>query len=473
MKNLIVKDPAEFTDILRKLIPEDRGHADVLNPFFEVFLNNDIFLKKLAEKIQEKSNEHIENESIHVTSQDKQNWSGKASTAVATQTKNGLESAADKKKLDGIKEGAEVNQNAFSNVKVGSITVSASGKTATFILEAGSNVTIDADNANKKIVITANKDGGNADKLDGYHAEHFAAADHGHDGRYYTKTESDNLLNQKAASNHNHNGGKYLAGQGGNGGYSFINDGAYDTGMFSDNDGDLYFMQNGQKWYASHSDHEHDGRYYTESEVNNLLSGKAAADHGHDGRYYTKTESDNLLNQKANSSHNHNGIYYTKEEVNNSLNGKASLNHTHSYASAVHNHDERYRIQMDNEYSAFGDFISIKNDYVELVSSVFYENKILFLENMIFYNLTLKVVQEFQSQRVLSFATSYVKERFGKQIIPMYGICFGYVSNNSKPIIVTIDRINELLIRADYPITVGSKIYINVLMPFSDKATNH
>ena len=322
MANLIVKDPPTFTSEIHKTEKKEFITADLENEIKSALLNNDVFLKTLAEAIQEKSNTHIENNSIHVTSQDKENWSGKAGTAVATQESDGLESAADKRKLDGMAAGAEVNQYAFSNVKAGNVTVSANGKTATFTLEAGANITISADNANKKIVITANKDGGNADLLDGYHAEHFAIADHGHDGRYYTKTESDNLLNQKAAANHNHNGSKHLAGQGVNGGYSFVNDGAYDTGMFSDSDGDLYFMQNGTKWYASHSDHEHDGRYYTESEVTNLLSGKAAADHGHDGRYYTKTESDKLLNQKANSSHSHNGIYYTKDEINNRLDGQ-------------------------------------------------------------------------------------------------------------------------------------------------------
>lgn len=40
----------------------------------------------------------------------------------------------------------------------------------------------------------------------------------------------------------------FLASQGGSGhGYSFQNDGAFDTGMFSNSDGDLYFMRNGAK----------------------------------------------------------------------------------------------------------------------------------------------------------------------------------------------------------------------------------
>ncbi len=40
---------------------------------------------------------------------------------------------------------------------------------------------------------------------------------------------------------------------------------------------------------------DHDGRYYTEGEVNNLLAGKSATGHVHDERYYTEAEVNNLL----------------------------------------------------------------------------------------------------------------------------------------------------------------------------------
>lgn len=56
--------------------------------------------------------------------------------------------------------------------------------------------------------------------------------------------------------------------------------------------------------YAA-SNHTHDDRYYTESEVDGKLSGKAAAKHTHDDRYYTETEINTKLNGKANSSHTH------------------------------------------------------------------------------------------------------------------------------------------------------------------------
>jgi hypothetical protein len=42
---------------------------------------------------------------------------------------------------------------------------------------------------------------------------------------------------------------------------------------------------------VSLSGHNHDSRYYTESEVDTLLAGKAASSHTHDDRYYTETES--------------------------------------------------------------------------------------------------------------------------------------------------------------------------------------
>ena len=55
---------------------------------------------------------------------------------------DGLLTAADKEKINGIDTGAEVNQNAFSNITVGAVTLAADGKTDTVALSAGSNVTI-------------------------------------------------------------------------------------------------------------------------------------------------------------------------------------------------------------------------------------------------------------------------------------------------------------------------------------------
>lgn len=75
--------------------------------------------------------------------------------SAATTSKNGLMSSTDKSKLDGIATGAEVNQNAFSNIVIGSTTIAADAETDTLTLVAGSNVTLTPDATNDKITIAA------------------------------------------------------------------------------------------------------------------------------------------------------------------------------------------------------------------------------------------------------------------------------------------------------------------------------
>ncbi len=86
-------------------------------------------------------------------------WQKLKTTFVAQQSGKGLSTndytTTEKNKLSGISSGAEVNQNAFSNVKVGSTTVAADGKTDTLELEAGSNVTLTPDATNDKVTIAA------------------------------------------------------------------------------------------------------------------------------------------------------------------------------------------------------------------------------------------------------------------------------------------------------------------------------
>lgn len=60
-----------------------------------------------------------------------------------------------KNRLEGIEAGAEVNQNAFSNIKVGTSTIAADTKTDTLTLTAGSNVTLTPDTTNDAVTIAA------------------------------------------------------------------------------------------------------------------------------------------------------------------------------------------------------------------------------------------------------------------------------------------------------------------------------
>ena len=77
--------------------------------------------------------------------------------SAATTSAPGLMSSDDKIKLNGIATGAEVNQNAFSNIVIGSTTIAADSKTDTLTLVAGNNVTLTPDATNDKITI-ASKD---------------------------------------------------------------------------------------------------------------------------------------------------------------------------------------------------------------------------------------------------------------------------------------------------------------------------
>jgi hypothetical protein len=102
----------------------------------------------------------------------------------ATTTASGFMSAADKSKLDGVQAGAEVNQLAYSHISVGSTTVSASSKTDTLSLVAGSNIGIAANAAARQLTFSVSPQGAgsglDADLLDGLHAAAFALASHEH-----------------------------------------------------------------------------------------------------------------------------------------------------------------------------------------------------------------------------------------------------------------------------------------------------
>ena len=98
---------------------------------------------------------HTGNTTVHITAAERTAWNAKASTSVATTSANGLMSKDMVTKLNGIATGAEVNQNAFANVKVGNTTVAADAKQDTIEFVAGSNITITPDATNDKITIAA------------------------------------------------------------------------------------------------------------------------------------------------------------------------------------------------------------------------------------------------------------------------------------------------------------------------------
>ena len=73
----------------------------------------------------------------------------------ATSLSDGLESKEHYAKIEGIAAGAEVNQNAFSTVRVGESSIGANSKTASFGIRAGENTTVEIDSQNREVVISS------------------------------------------------------------------------------------------------------------------------------------------------------------------------------------------------------------------------------------------------------------------------------------------------------------------------------
>ena len=82
---------------------------------------------------------HTGNTTVHITSTERTNWNAAKTHADSAHAPSN----------------AEANQNAFSNVVVGSTTIAADSKTDTLTLVAGSNVTLTPDATNDKITIAA------------------------------------------------------------------------------------------------------------------------------------------------------------------------------------------------------------------------------------------------------------------------------------------------------------------------------
>lgn len=73
--------------------------------------------------------------------------------AITEGTTKKLLTTAERTKLAGIATGAEVNQNAFSKVKIGNVTITADSKQDTLEIEAGEGITVVANETGDKVTI--------------------------------------------------------------------------------------------------------------------------------------------------------------------------------------------------------------------------------------------------------------------------------------------------------------------------------
>lgn len=94
--------------------------------------------------------------------------------------------------------------------------------------------------------------------------------------------------------------------------------------------------------------HTHDDRYYTKTEMDTELNGKANSSHTHSISNITNLQS--ALDEKAHLVHNHDNLYYTEAEIDEKLNGKADSSHTHNI-SDVTGLSTSLDGKMNNDYS--------------------------------------------------------------------------------------------------------------------------
>ena len=149
--NLINGAP-ETANTLKELSDLIEEHQDVTDA-----LNEAIGKKANASDLTS----HTGNTTVHITATERTSWNNASTNSHTHSNKSVLDATtasyttALNTKLSGIATGAEVNQNAFSNVVVGSTTIAADSKTDSLTIAAGSNVTITPDATNDKITIAA------------------------------------------------------------------------------------------------------------------------------------------------------------------------------------------------------------------------------------------------------------------------------------------------------------------------------
>ena len=155
--------------------------------------------------------------------------------SAATTSANGFMTTTQVTKLNGIATGAEVNQNAFSNVTVGSSTIQADGKTDTLTLAAGTGITLTADTTNDKVTIAVT-------------ANTYAAASHSHNyaGSSSAGGAANSLLNFTSGLNGvaEHNANNITT----NGHWYYTSNGPATSLGATVNDGGLYSQAYSANW---------------------------------------------------------------------------------------------------------------------------------------------------------------------------------------------------------------------------------
>lgn len=306
-------------------------------------------IETLSETVGTKANtsdltSHTGNTTVHITSTERNNWNAAKTHANSAHAPSN----------------AEENQNAFSNVVVGSTTISADKKTDTLTLVAGNNVTITPDATGDSITISSantvythptsagNKHipaGGSSGQILRWSADGTAVWGNDNNTTYSNATQTTSGLmsdtDKTKLDGIAEGANKYVLPSAGTslGGVKTGGDVTISSGVITVNDdshnhiiSNVDGLQSALDSKAA-SGHDHNSVYYTETEVDTLLTGKANTNHTHTIANITNLQS--TLDGKANASHGTHVSYSTTAPV---MDGTASVGTASTVARSDHKH---------------------------------------------------------------------------------------------------------------------------------------
>lgn len=113
MANHVIPEEVKFNDLLRMIETTDLVHANTINPLFEQLIQNDVFIKKIAEKLQGDYN------SLSSTVNDHKGNSNNPHNVTASQVGAMPENGGD---FTGVVKA--MSNNAYSTKQIRNITLS-------------------------------------------------------------------------------------------------------------------------------------------------------------------------------------------------------------------------------------------------------------------------------------------------------------------------------------------------------------
>lgn len=137
-----VKDSVQYSELQKALAAAEAatGAADEAAGYAQ---SQGDYAKEKGDAVSLEWEPHVADEVIHITAEERAGWNNKVDKAEGKGLSTNDYTTAEKEKLAGVQEGAEVNQNAFGVVSVdGVFDINATSKTDKLNIVGGSNITL-------------------------------------------------------------------------------------------------------------------------------------------------------------------------------------------------------------------------------------------------------------------------------------------------------------------------------------------